>query len=181
MKGAVFIALNEMVESEHGLDAWETLLAEVNPSSEGIYTSTEDYPDSEIVDFVLAASKLLGVESTDLTRHFGHFLFKELNGKFPIFSQLTPDFFQFLNSIESVIHQEVKKLFDNPSLPEIECFEESGSLNMFYSSPRKLCFLAEGLIFGAAEHYKKKISIDHIKCMHKDDSRCHFKIKILNQ
>ena len=181
MKGAIFIALNDMIESQYGIDTWEELLDTVQPGSEGIYTSTENYPDQEIVDFVIAISEKLQIPSSDVTRVFGRFLFDELNSKYPIFTQLTQDLIPFLKSIESVIHKEVRKLYDNASLPSISYKDEhENGITMVYSSPRKLCFLSEGLIFGAADHFKRKIELTHETCMHKGDEHCELVIKLID-
>ena len=172
MKGAVFIALNEMIETQYGIDAWEELLEDVEPECGGIYTSVEDYPDEEIVKFVLAISEKLKLDSTVVTRLFGEYLFGELNSSYPIFSKQSKSLFEFLESVESVIHKEVKKLFENPNLPSIDTDKKDDTLTMHYVSPRKLCFLAEGLIFGAAKYYGEEVSIKHDVCMHKGDSHC---------
>lgn len=176
MKGAIFIALNEMIESQYGVDVWEALLEEVNPDCGGVYTSVENYPDEDVVKFVLAISKKLDVESSVVTRLFGRFLFDELNNKYPIFSELNPEFYRYIDSIENVIHKEVRKLFDEPSLPKLDTERSEKGMTLVYSSPRKLCFLAEGLIYGAADYFNKKIEIDHYQCMHDGHDCCHLRI-----
>lgn len=178
MKGAVFIALNELIESQHGIDTWELLLAKVKPQCSGIYISTEDYPDADIQKFVLEISALLNVPSTDVTKLFGHYLFSELNNKFPMFSKASKDLFSFLNSIEDVIHKEVRKLYENPSLPKLDCkYISNDTLEIEYRSPRKLCYLAEGLILGASEFYHTKITLDHTGCMHEGKDHCTLLVK----
>lgn len=177
MKGAVFIALNDMIEAQYGIDTWEQLLATVKPQCQGIYTSTEDYPDAEINDFVAAISTKLQLETTTVTRIFGDYLFGELNRKYDIFTKLSSNLFDFLQSIETVIHKEVRKLYTNPHLPTLDCkVTNDNEVTMLYYSERKLCFLAEGLILGAANHYKEEIQINHTECMHHGAERCTLKI-----
>lgn len=178
MKGAVFIALNELVETQHGIDAWELLLSKVQPECGGIYVSTEDYPDSDIQKFVFEISTLLNVPGTAVTKLFGRYLFDELNGKFPMFTQASSGLFQFLDSIENVIHKEVRKLYENPSLPRLDCeYNDNDTLTIEYRSPRKLCYLAEGLIQGASEFYNTEISLEHVGCMHNGEDHCTFIVK----
>lgn len=178
MKGAVFIALNEMIESQYGINTWEELLDEVKPPSNGIYTSTEDYSDDEMTQFVLAISKKLSLESSQVTRLFGKFLFTELNKKYGIFTKLSSSLFEFLVSIENVIHKEVRKLYTNPNLPTLACeIKNENEIIVTYQSPRKLCFLAEGLMFGAANYYKENVVIDHTQCMHDGFDTCTLHIK----
>ncbi len=177
MKGAIFIALNDMIENQYGLEAWEEILNSVKPKSGGVYTSTQDYDDAEVCAYVLVIAEKLGVEGSEVTKLFGQYLFSELNRKYPIFTQLKPELFDFISSVESVIHKEVRKLFDNPSLPTMDCVLESENiLRMEYQSPRKLCHLAEGLVLGASEYYQTQVSVTQVACMHRGDHSCHFKI-----
>ncbi|MFL0805359.1 MAG: heme NO-binding domain-containing protein [Agarilytica sp.] len=173
MKGVVFIAINDMVEKEFGISVWEEILSEVNPKCQGVYTSTQEYPDEDVVKYVLTISQKLGVEPSVATQYFGKFLFGELNKKYGIFTKLSPNLFDFLRSIEGVIHKEVRKLYDTPSLPTLDYHTNNKhDLQLKYSSPRKLCFLAEGLIFGAAEFYGEDIILKHDTCTHKGDDHC---------
>lgn len=177
MKGSIFIALSELIESEHGIEVWDAILDEVKPKCNGIYTSIEDYPDEDVVKYVLAISRRLNAEPSDITRFFGKYLFSELNAKHPIFTKLAPDLFKFIESIETVIHKEVRKLFDQPHLPTMSAKRISEhELELKYTSPRKLCYLAEGLLFGAAEYYKNEISIEHTTCMHNGSDHCVLRI-----
>ena len=62
MKGIVFNILNEMVEEQFGMAAWDGLLDAVG--SEGIYVATETYPDEELLALVAAAEQ--EVDSTPM-------------------------------------------------------------------------------------------------------------------
>ena len=177
MKGIVYIILNEMIESQYGIDVWEDILREVKPVCEGVYISTENYPDEEIIRYVKVISEKLELPSQDVTRVFGRYLFDELNEKMSFFSKQSPNLFEFLDSIENVVHKEVRKLYVNSHLPSIDCeILSEHELNMHYTSPRKLCYLAEGLISGAAEYYQDDIELVHETCMHKGADQCLLKV-----
>lgn len=177
MKGVVFIALNDMVEKRFGIDTWESILAQVAPECQGVYTSTEEYPDEDIIKFVSVISETLALPSSEITQTFGHYLFGELNRKYTLFSASCSTLFDFLGSIETVIHKEVKKLYINPNLPTLGCtVTDERNLLMRYHSPRKLCYLAEGLILGAAKHYDEPVVITHDVCMHRGAKVCELKV-----
>ncbi len=179
MKGAVFIAFNQMVEDQVGIDTWERLLAEVIPESGGIYTSVEDYPDSELFSMVGALSTIVNVPVPTLVEQFGAYLFDVLNTKYPMFSEEKKDFFEFIKSIDGVIHREVRKLYDNPNLPDLDCEQiDEKNLSIKYQSPRKLCFLAEGLIRGAAKYYNVNYALEHKSCMHDGCDHCLLQLSI---
>lgn len=172
MKGAVYIALNQMIEEHLGMTTWEEVLDTVNPASEGAYTSIEEYPDEELFALVKALSDISGKSEAELVGAFGEYLFGFLDQKYPYFSASEPTFFGFLKSIDGVIHQEVRKLYSS-ELPSIDCQDvDEHTLNMYYHSPRKLCILAEGLVRGAASHYGENISLSHPECMHKGQDKC---------
>lgn len=173
MKGAVFISLNEMVVEQHGMGTWEEILNRVNPPSQGIYISTENYEFSEIQAYVAVISEMLDLPPEEILSLFGHHLFGFLNKKYPIFCNLSNTLFELLNSVENVIHKEVRKLYEDASLPMIASEQKSDSLLvMNYRSPRKICHLAIGLISGAAEHYNEKVRFEHPCCMHKGSDHC---------
>lgn len=177
MKGVVFTILNQMVEEKLGLECWEAVLAAVKPESQGVYTSVEDYSDEELFALVTQVSEISDIPVPTLVESFGEYLFGELNRKYPLFTEQQPDFFSFLHSIDDVIHQEVRKLYESPNLPSLTCEQvDEHTLRMRYESPRKLCLLAEGLIRGAAKHYGVDYELDHQKCMHRGDDHCMFHI-----
>ncbi|QIZ76358.1 heme NO-binding domain-containing protein [Ferrimonas lipolytica] len=179
MKGAVFIAFNEMIESTAGIDTWEQLLQKVQPQSDGVYTSVESYPDEELFNLVQALSEISGIEVASLVEAFGRSLFKSLNDKYPQFTAQEETFFSFIKSIDGTIHKEVNKLYTNAHLPKIQCSNNNNDeLLMLYNSPRKLCVLAEGLIAGAALHYKVDCTIEHQQCMHHGADECLILLRI---
>ena len=177
MKGIVFIILNEMIEELHGIETWEKILTLAQPESGGIYIATENYPDEEMVAYVRTISSLLDLPSQVVTKLFGKHLFDELNSRYPMFAKNCEDFFVFLDSIENVIHKEVRKLYQQANLPTMNCtIVDKQNLILHYQSPRKLCYLAEGLIQGAADFYNENISLSHHQCMHDGADFCEMRV-----
>ena len=178
MKGVVFNYLAEMVEEQFGLEAWDSILQTTDLSGE--YISSETYPDEELITLVNASHEKTGIDKSTLIRSFGQFML-------PSFREQNPQFFEnhnlksFLLSVDRVIHVEVRKLHPDAALPKFDCEDESDSeFTMYYSSPRMLCYLAEGLIAGAAEHFNARYELDHAECMHDGADRCKLKIQILD-
>lgn len=172
MKGIVFNMLNDLVEANFGMDVWDDLIESTSPSSEGIYTSVEVYPDEELLAYVAAISKHTGAPEEEVVRMFGNYMLGR-------FAEMHPEFFSghtaksFLKSVHDVIHVEVRKLHPDVVLPEFT-YEDSvdNALEMHYHSPRKLCHLAEGLIGGTAKQFDVEIAIKHDVCMHDGADHC---------
>ncbi len=176
MKGIVFASLNKLVEEKFGFHAWEMVLEDSKPASEGIYTAAENYPDEEIFSLVGSLSKTTGIPIPALVTTFGEFLFGE-------FARLSPEYFQnrdaksFLQSVHGIIHIEVKKLHPDAQLPTFSYEDPAPNrLVMLYRSPRKLCPLAEGLIRGTAKHFHVKIDLNHPLCLHRGDDHCRLEL-----
>lgn len=177
MKGIVFNLLSEMVEENFGIEVWDALLQETG--LDGVYVSTESYPDEDVFALVGAASEKSGIPANDLVKAFGKYMF-------PHFFQQNPEFFlpdmtlkEFLLSVDRVIHVEVRKLHPDASLPQFEYEDEHDKeLTMMYSSPRKLCMLAEGLIDGAAVHFGTEYTLSHNECMHDGADACRLHLKV---
>ncbi len=177
MKGIVFNLMAEMVEEKFGLEVWDALLQATQ--QDGVFVSTEKYPDEKLFELVAAASEKSGIPANDLVKAFGEYMF-------PHFYQQNQNFFkpdmtlkEFLLTVDRVIHVEVRKLHPDASLPEFkyvdECDEE---LTMLYNSPRKLCMLAEGLIAGAATHFQTEYTLEHNECMHDGAEHCKLHLKV---
>jgi len=182
MKGIVFTTFNDMVENRIGISCWESLLEKVKPASGGIYTSVEDFPDEELVAMLGHLSTITGKPVDELLIGFGQYLFAALATKHPVFVTDQTDLFEFLKSIDNVIHKEVEKLYQNPNLPEISCEQPSPDLLLlYYRSPRRLCHLADGLIRGAAKQFNTEVLISHDLCMHDGSDHCVFRVIRVNE
>ncbi|MGH1441706.1 MAG: heme NO-binding domain-containing protein [Cellvibrionaceae bacterium] len=179
MKGDVFVAFNQMVEEQMGIDCWEALLDEVQPKSGGIYTSVARYDDAELLSLISTLSEMKSIPQSVLIEGFGFYLFDELNKKHGVFTQQQPDFFGFIASIDDVIHREVKKLYPETQLPEIKCLASDDKvMQLSYQSPRKLCLLAEGLIRGSAKYYDVDYTLEHQQCMQDGHENCLFTLSL---
>lgn len=175
MKGAVFIALQDMLVEQQGLATWHKIVD--GAGTEGIYTSTLNYEDSEMMALVDQVCAVLSLNREQALRHFGVYLFDFLHKGFPMFADAKADFFSFIESINGVIHIEVLKLDEKARTPNISVSRNlDDSATLLYHSDRKLCYLAEGLLIGAANHYGIKIHIEHIACMLSGADQCQFRI-----
>jgi hypothetical protein len=177
MKGVVFNLLEEMVEQEFGMAVWDALLEETG--QDGIYVSTESYPDEKLVALVVAAHEKSGIPVNDLVRAFGEFMFPRFYAQNQKFFQSGMTLKEFLLLVDRVIHVEVRKLHPDAGLPHFDYIDEQDNeLTMIYSSPRKMCMLAEGLITGAAKHFDTEYTLSHDQCMHDGADTCKLHLKM---
>jgi hypothetical protein len=172
MKGIIFNVLEDMLVQQCGMEVWNELLQKHAPQNR-VYVSAKSYEASELLSIVQDVALRLNLPIQDVVKKFGHFLFHGLAARHQDVVSKFPDYTSLVLGIHDVIHTEVNKLYHDPALPTI-----SGKLlnpkqiEIHYASPRQLCFCAEGLLFGAAEHFQQKISIQHPQCMHHGADYC---------
>ena len=178
MKGAVFTGFSEFAEKNFGLTNWLKTLDSCSLASNGEYVSTEIYDDSEFVTLTDALGERVGKTREDLYREFGQHFFPVLMSMGLKYVEGITDLFEFMRAVDSVIHIEVQKsdplaytptmLYDQPS---------EDVLMVRYSSHRKMCHFAEGLILGAAEYFKQPVTLSQTQCLCEGDEHCLIRIQ----
>ena len=171
MKGIVFNLLEEVVTTEHGERTWDALLEAAGAS--GAYSSLGNYEDDELARLVGAASKALDVPPQDVVRWFGRKAIPLLARRYPAFFSPHRHTRDFLLTLNTIIHPEVRKLYPEAIVPEF-VFETPAPnvLRLGYRSPRKLCALAEGFVLGAADHFGESVAQEQPRCMLRGDAEC---------
>jgi len=160
MKGIVFSEFLDMVDDKFSIEMSERLIDEVNPPSGGAYTTVGTYDSQEIVDLVAKLSEFSSIPVPDLLKAFGRHLLKRFVVMFPEFFEEATSTLNFLPKVESYVHLEVKKLYNDAELPSFTfATPHPGRLEMTYRSSRNLPDLAEGLIQGTADHFNERIEV----------------------
>jgi predicted hydrocarbon binding protein len=146
--------------------------------SEGVYVGPGNYADEELFAIVEQLSKQLGATAPDLIRSFGIYLLPRLLQVYPDDKVTDGGAQAFLGKIGKVIHEEVYKLWPDARPPCVHVLDESpGEMRLSYSSKRKLCPLAEGLIEGTAQHFGIRIEQRQSTCLLRGDNSCTFELK----
>ncbi|NSY32519.1 hypothetical protein DS891_02705 [Pseudoalteromonas sp. JC28] len=172
MRGVIFRGLEELVVEAIGMQTWDELLEAHAPEGR-VYVSPTSYPDAELFALAQGVADKLNKPLTDVLAIFGQSLFGFLAEKHKGISSKFTSFEELVLSIDSVIHMEVKKLYDEPNLPSIAAIvKDDKTIVLEYCSNRKLCFCAEGLLYGAAQFYSRKLKIEHPQCMHSGAKHC---------
>lgn len=181
MKGAIFIGLSEFVEAEYGLTAWLKALDQTELPSNGEYISTDLYDDSELTSLLVTLEALSGKSIEELSRGFGRYFFKTLYQVALKHIEHIDNLFEFLVAVDNIIHIEVQKADPLAYTPNLFYDNPNDSvLVMRYISQRKLCYFAEGLILGAADHFGEPVKLTQPECMHEGDKHCLIRIEKLN-
>lgn len=158
MKGVVFNLLERAVSEEFGEDTWDTLLEDAGLS--GAYTSLGNYSDEEIEALVLAASQRLQIEPAQVLQWFGQRAMPILKEYYPALFAGHASSKNFILSVNSIIHPEVRKLYAGAACPFFHFQEDAdGAVTMRYQSSRQLFDLAHGFVVGAANLWNETVSV----------------------
>lgn len=175
MKGIVFNLLEEIVVREHGEDTWDSVLD--GAGLDGVYTSLGNYPDEQLGALVGAASQALSLPADEVVRWYGRNALPLLAERYPELFEAHRDVRSFVLTLNEIIHPEVRKLYPGADTPDF-VFDTSSSerLVMDYTSSRRLCAFAEGLLLGAGDFYDERLEISQSECMNRGDERCRIEI-----
>lgn len=179
MKGVIFTLFQDMIEEEFGLECWEYLIADESIKSGGVYTTVYLYPDEELLTLVKRLSDYLNESQEKLVEHFGEYLLPHLVKSLPPSVFNYTDLWSFLAAIDDVIHVEVRKLNPDALTPVIKVLSgNKNTMTLTYSSPRKMCFLAVGLIINSGKYFNTPVNVTHGQCMHSGAENCHLIVNL---
>jgi hypothetical protein len=170
VKGIIFNLLEEVVSNDFGVDSWDDTLDAAGLS--GAYTAIGNYADSDFIALLAGLPNEVGDERSRL-QWFGRRAMPLLAQRYSVFFSPHASAIPFLVSLNDVIHAEVRKLYPGAEVPDFEIGAVGpASVTLHYRSQRRLCWLAEGFILGAADYYEQGVSIDQTACMHLGDDHC---------
>lgn len=176
MKGVVFNLLEEAVTRSFGPEVWDDLVDEADVS--GAYTSLGNYSDDEILQLVTVAAAKLNLASPEVLRWFGEEAMPILKEKYGALFMGHPSARNFILSVNSIIHPEVRKLYAGAACPFFHFKAgEEGAVLMSYQSSRKMCDLAHGFIKGASKLFCEEVDIYHHTCMNHGAERCLMEVR----
>lgn len=153
MKGVVFTEFLELVERRHGLPLLDEVLRAAAPANGGAYTSVGTYDWREFGALAAALGDRLGTTAAAVLRDYGRHLFAVFAGRFPGFFAGCTSALDFLASVETYIHPEVRKLYPEAELPHFAVRRTAHTLELSYTSPRGLGDFACGLVEGCLAHF----------------------------
>ena len=159
MKGMIFTEFLDLVEEQFGLGVVQTMINTSDCTDGGAYTAVGTYDHKELVRMVSNLSTTVDVPVSTLLQTFGKRTFKHLADGHPVLMPTSGDLFSFLESIDAVIHEEVRKLYPDAALPSLVPTRTGEELTLEYKSPRCLADVAEGLLYGSFEYFDEQVAL----------------------
>ncbi|ATC93899.1 heme NO-binding domain-containing protein [Pseudoalteromonas tunicata] len=160
MKGIIFTNFADFIGEAFGLVVWQNVLDATALEADGSYVGTMTYSDSEFMTLFSSACEHCQRDPIQMQLEFGRWLFPTLFSKSPAAVKLIDNLKEFLFSIDTIVHVEVKKLDPEAKTPSLNCVEiDENTLCIDYLSSRGMGYLAKGLIEGAANHFEQKANV----------------------
>lgn len=177
MKGIIFTEFIEFVENKFGFEMSEYIISNSDLNSKGVYTSVGTYDFQEMVKLFVTLQKKTGIALNQLLETYGNHLFYQFVIMYPEFIDRNKSFYSFVSKIDNYIHIEVKKLYYDSELPQLEVIEDNeNEMIMVYKSEKKLAQFALGMLNSAAEYFNEKVEIS-LKYINEDGSEVQFLFK----
>lgn len=177
MHGIIFKELKDYVEKNVGGGAWEKLMVEAGLGRK-IFLPTQAYADEDIVKLVTAASKATGSPAGDILHSFGEYITPQLIKLFG--ALIKPDWktLDLLEHTENTIHRVVRLQTPGAAPPKLVAERVSDDeVVIRYTSERRMCSLAKGIISGVANHYGDDITVEEPSCMLQGASECRISVR----
>ncbi|HYD78792.1 MAG TPA: heme NO-binding domain-containing protein [Paucimonas sp.] len=160
VKGIVFAEFIGMVEARFSAEVADRIISSSKLATGGAYTSVGTYNHLELLELVERLSDETGIDSRELVKAFGEYLLLRFVQRYPSYFETHHSAFDFLATIDSKIHVEVRKLYPDAELPSFtQVFPSPDRMVLTYRSSRPFGDLAEGLIRGCITHYGTPIRL----------------------
>jgi len=146
------------------------------------YLPAGTYPDAEAVGLLESIAAHLGEPLDRTLARFGEFLAPHL---VKVAGPLLDPAWRTLDVLEhteQLIHAMVRTTQPGAEPPVLEAVRVGpAELHLVYSSRRRLCLLATGLVRGIARHFGEKVVIEEPGCMLRGDPFCSFVIRSIGR
>lgn len=173
MKGIVFNEFFSLVDDAFGVEVTEKIIVHAELPNEGAYTGVGHYDSAEMVRLVKGLHAVTGVPVAALLQTFGKHLLGSFKAGHAAYFEACKNVFEFVRSVENQIHVDVLKLYPDAELPHLIATQvNDDELTLVYRSSRRMADVAEGLLWGAIDHYGETLEITRTELPDVDGDQC---------
>jgi len=176
--GIIFFYLQKFADvAATGSTSWKGVRASTATSAAKFLPSGV-YPDADAVAILTTIAETTGRPLPSILEEFGQFLAPHL---VKVAGPVVDPAWRTLDLIEhteAIIHTMIRTTTPGAAPPVLEAVRQSPyELHLVYSSARRLCPLAVGLMRGIAAHYRETIRIEEPSCLLRGDPFCSFVVE----
>ena len=178
VQGLIFFFLQKFADvAATGSTSWKGVRASTATSAAKFLPSGV-YPDADAVAILTTIAETSGRPLPSILEEFGQFLAPHL---VKVAGPVVDPAWRTLDLIEhteAIIHTMIRTTTPGAAPPVLEAVRQSpDELHLVYSSARRLCPLAVGLMRGIAAHYRETIRIEEPSCLLRGDPFCSFVVE----
>ena len=178
MHGIIFSELKKYVDTKLGGDAWTNLLQEAGLRMK-VYMPIQAYPDQDAVALVSTGARITGQPVDGVLQDFGEFIAPDLLRMYGALLKNEWRTLDILERTEETIHRVVRSQNPGAEPPRLQCSRLSASsLVIVYSSSRRMCGVAKGIVRGIAVELGEKVVVSESTCMLKGGTRCEISVRL---
>ena len=180
MHGIILLELNRFVDSRVG-PVWREVIREAGLTN-AVYLPTQLYPDADLLAIISAISRRTDREPSAVLEEFGAHIVPSLMTLYSALIDGDWTMLDLLEHTESTIHRVVRIRASGAAPPQIKCRRLApDEAEILYTSERKLCAFARGILRGLASVYEETMTMTEPECMLKGDSACRIHVKTVLQ
>ena len=149
-----------IIERDYGFETLNRIIDKSKLESNGVYSGVGTYDFQEFGQLVKQLSLVTDLKENELLKKYGHYVFDTFYKNYGAFFANIEHPFQLLEQVDSHIHRDVKKLYQDAELPRFETKRiGSDTMEMLYSSKRRMEYFALGLMEASFIHFAINFSI----------------------
>jgi predicted Ser/Thr protein kinase len=172
MHGLILLQLQRFAQKQGSVATWDNILREARLPVKA-YSPARVYDDEELFALVSAAGRLLNIPTETVLEAFGEFIAPELIGLYGTLIESNWKTLDLIENTERLIHTAVRVGNPGAMPPVLHCIRSTrDEIQIMYSSKRRLCSIAKGIIKGVARHYGEAVNITDDACMQRGDPYC---------
>jgi predicted hydrocarbon binding protein len=172
MHGMVHAELKLYVEGRHGELMWLKLLDQTGLGT-AVHLPIGRYPDGHVHAIVAALAHATGKPVQAILEDFGEFIARDLIGLYGALIKPEWRTLDLLFNTERTIHKVVRLQNPEAEPPFLTVTRPApDQVIVTYTSPRRLCAFARGIVTGIANHFGEEVTIADTTCMLRGDAVC---------
>ena len=178
MYGLIFAELKKYAEDRFGEGTWPELLYAAGVERQ-VFLNVKEYPDEEAVALLTAAAGRAEQPAAELQEDFGRFITADLMQVYGPMIKPEWNTLDLIENTEDMIHELIRRKNPEAKPPTLGCSRGSADeVLISYSSPRRMCGFAKGLVHGVAQHYGDRINVTESSCMERGDPTCSICVRL---
>lgn len=176
MHGFILSELERFTKTALGSSAWPEILVDAG-LPDRVYVAASTYPDHELRDLVVAATRRTGIGVDRVLFDFGRFLAPDLVRNYR--HLLDPEWrtLDVIEHSERLVHRALAAGpqaagWDGEPPMRFTASRSERGLVVSYRSRRALCAMARGIMVGLADHFGENVSVREPVCARRGAREC---------